>query len=107
MTANAGGTVRDGRFTATALATYGSGLRTGPSNTDHVPGHVKVDVSTSYTFAPHAYPVKLGIDIVNVFDARFAYRIANGFVGSSYAAPRTVFLSLSVPLAAEPHHKGE
>jgi outer membrane cobalamin receptor len=107
VTANAGGTVRDGRFTATALATYGSGLRTGPSNTDHVPGHVKVDVSTSYTFAPHAYPIKLGIDVLNVFDARYAYRIANGFVGSSYAAPRTVFLTLSVPLAAEPHHKGE
>lgn len=107
VTANAGGTVRDGRFTATALATYGSGLRTGPSNTDHVPGHVKVDVSTSYTFAPQAYPIKVGIDVLNVFDARYAYRIANGFVGSSYAAPRTVFLSLSVPLAPEPHHKGE
>lgn len=107
LTANAGGTVRDGRFTATALAAYGSGLRTGPSNTDHVPGHVKVDVSTSYTFVPHAYPVRFGVDIVNLFDARYAYRIANGFVGSSYAAPRTVFISLSVPLAAEPHHKGE
>jgi len=107
VTANAGGTVRDGRFTATALATYGSGLRTGPSNTDHVPGHVKVDVSTSYTFAPHAHPIKLGVEIANVLDARYAYRIANGFVGSSYAAPRTVFLSLSVPLAAEPHHAGE
>lgn len=107
LTANAGGTVRDGRFTATALATYGSGLRTGPSNTDHVPGHVKVDLSTSYAFAPHGYPIKLGVDIVNLFDARYAYRIANGFVGSSYAAPRTVYLSLSVPLAAEPHHKGE
>ncbi len=107
VTANAGGTVRDGRFTATTLATYGSGLRTGPSNTDHVPGHIKVDVSTTYTFSPHGYPIKLGIDVLNVFDARYAYRIANGFVGSSYAPPRTVFLSLSVPLAAEPHHPGE
>ncbi len=107
LTANAGGTVRDGRFTLTSLATYGSGLRTGPSNTDHVPGHVKVDVSTTYGFVPHGYPIKIGIDVLNVFDARYAYRIANGFVGSSYAPPRTVFLTLSVPLAAEPHHAGE
>lgn len=107
LTANGGGTVRDGRFTLTTLATYGSGLRTGPSNTDHVPGHVKVDVSTSYAFAPQGYPIKVGIDVMNVFDARYAYRIANGFVGSSYAPARTVFLSLSVPLAAEPHHSGE
>lgn len=107
VTANAGATVRDGRFTATALATYGSGLRTGPSNTDHVPGHVKVDVSTSYAFTPLGYPIKLGIDVGNLFDARYAYRIANGFVGSSYGAPRTVFLTLSVPLAPEPHRKGE
>lgn len=107
LTANAGGTVRDGRFTVTSLATYGSGLRTGPSNTDHVPGHVKVDLSTSYTFVPSAYPIRLGIDVVNLLDARYAYRIANGFVGSSYAPPRTVFVSLSIPLAAEAHHKGE
>ena len=107
VTANAGATIRDHRFSVTSLAAYGSGLRTGPSNTDHVPGHLSVDVSTSYTFVPRGYPVRLGIDVANVFDAHYAYRIANGFVGSSYAPPRTVFLSLSLPLAAEPHHAGE
>jgi len=61
----------------------------------------------AYTFTPHAYPIRVGIDVINVFDAHYAFRIANGFVGSSYAPPRTVYLSLSIPLAAEPHHKGE
>jgi len=107
LTANGGATVRDGRFVVTGLIAYGSGLRTGPSNNQHVPGHVRGDVSMSYTFLPHAYPIKVGIDVINVADARYAYRIGNGFVGSSYGAPRTVFLTLSLPLASEPHHIGE
>jgi outer membrane receptor protein involved in Fe transport len=106
-TANGGATIRDGRFAATALAQYGSGLRTGPDNNAHVPGHVTVDVATQYTFETSGYPFRLGIDIVNLFDAHYAYRIANGFVGSSYGAPRSVYLTLSLPLAAEPHHAGE
>ena len=107
LTANGGATVRDGRFVVTGLIAYGSGLRTGPSNTEHVPGHVRGDISMSYTFAPHAYPIRVGVDVINVADARYAFRIGNGFVGSSYGAPRTVFLTLSLPLAAEPHHTGE
>jgi outer membrane receptor for ferrienterochelin and colicin len=106
-TANGGATVRDGRFSLTGLATYGSGLRTGPANDQHVPGHVRADLSMQYTFEPHAYPIRVGVDVFNVFDAHYAYRIANGFVGSSYGAPRTVYVSLSIPLAAEPHHPGE
>ena len=106
-TGNGGATVRDGRFSLSSLVAFGSGLRTGPGNDRHVPGHVRTDVSMAYTFTPRAYPVRVAIDIINVLDARYAYRIANGFVGSSYGAPRTVFLSLSVPLAAEPHHAGE
>jgi outer membrane receptor protein involved in Fe transport len=102
-TANGGATVRDGRFSMTGMVTYGSGLRTGPSNDKHVPGHVVGDVSMQYTFVPSEYPIKVGIDVLNVSDQRYAYRIANGFVGSSYAPPRTVFLSLSVPLARQPH----
>jgi outer membrane cobalamin receptor len=103
-TANAGATVRDGRFSETALLQYGSGLRTGADNDQHVPGHAHVDESSVYTFTPNGYPVRFGVDIVNVFDAHYAYRIGNSFVGSSYGAPRTVYLSVSVPLAAEPKH---
>ena len=88
LTANLGATVREGRFTLTGVASYGSGLRTGPANTDHVPGHVHADVSMQYTFVSHGYPIRVATDVVNVLDARYAYRIANGFVGSAYAAPR-------------------
>jgi len=107
LTANAGATIRDGRYSLTGIAQYGSGLRTGPANDKHVPGHVRVDLAQAYTFVSGGYPFKVGIDIVNLFDAHYAYRIANGFVGSSYAAPRSVFVTLSLPLAPEPHHPGE
>ena len=104
-TANAGTTVRDGRFSITGLMQYGSGLRTGADNTEHVPGHVHVDTSTAYTFVTHDYPVRVGVDVVNVFNEHYAYRIANGFVGSSYGPPRTVYMSISIPLAPEPPKK--
>ncbi len=107
LTANAGATVRDGRFELSGLGSYGSGLRTGPDNNAHVPGHVRADATMAYTFTPKAYPIRVGVDVINVFDAQYAFRIANGFVGSSYAPARSVYLSLSIPLAKEPHHKGE
>jgi hypothetical protein len=103
LTGNAGLTVREGRFTATALAAYGSGLRTGPSNDQHVPAHVTVDLATQYTFVAREYPIRLGVEVENLFDDHYAFRIGNGFVGSSFGAPRTVFVSLSVPLTTEPH----
>jgi hypothetical protein len=106
-TANAGATARQDRFALTGALQYGSGLRTGPSNTEHVPGHVRVDATAQYTYETHGYDLRVAIDVLNVFDAHYAYRIANGFVGSSYGAPREVFLSLSLPLAPEPHHAGE
>ena len=106
-TANSGVTVRDGRFAITGMLQYGSGLRTGSDNDQHVPGHVVENVSAQYTFVPHAYPIKVAIDVINIANEYYAYRIANGFVGSSYGQPRSVFMTLSLPLAAEPHHPGE
>jgi outer membrane receptor for ferrienterochelin and colicin len=106
-TANAGASVRQDRFALVSALAYGSGLRTGASNASHVPGHVRVDQSLQYTFESHGYDVRVAADVINVFDAHYAYRIANGFVGSSYGAPREVFLTLALPLAAEPHHAGE
>jgi hypothetical protein len=41
---------------------------------------------------------RVAIDVINLLDAHYAYRIANGFVGSSYGAPRSIFVRLSVPL---------
>ncbi|HEX3482435.1 MAG TPA: TonB-dependent receptor [Kofleriaceae bacterium] len=107
LSGNAGVTVRQDRFATTLTVQYGSGLRTGPSNTEHVPQHVHVDETLAYTLETGGYPIRIGVDIINMFNAHYAYRIANGFVGSSYAAPRSVFLTVSLPLAAEPHHAGE
>ena len=36
--------------TFTALAAYGSGLRTGPSNNETVPQHLRVDATLQYAF---------------------------------------------------------
>lgn len=106
FTGNAGATVRDGRFTLTGVLAYASGLRTGPTNNQHVPAHLRADVSMQYRFVAREYPVRVGIDVINLADAQYAYRIGNGFVGSSYGAPRSIYLSLSIPLASEPHHGG-
>ena len=46
-TANAGATVKDGRTRLSTLVEYGSGLRTGTNNNQHVPDHVRVDASLS------------------------------------------------------------
>ena len=108
ITSNGGVTIRDGRFSLTGILAHGSGLRTGASNNAHVPAHARADLSMGYTFiVPRAYPVRVGIDVINVSDERYAFRIANGFVGSSFAPPRSIYLTLSIPLAAEPHHAGE
>jgi hypothetical protein len=41
----------------------------------------------------------VAVDVLNLLDAHYAYRIANGFVGSSWAAPRSIFLRIAFPLA--------
>ena len=84
----------------TLLCNYGSGLRTGPSNTASVPEHVRLDATLSYAFEKIPLRPRVAIDVINLLDSHYAYRIANGFVGSAWAAPRSVFLRLVIPLAA-------
>ena len=81
---------------------YGSGLRTAPDNSQSVPQHLRVDATLSYAFDTLPLRPRAAIDIINLFDAHYAYRIGNGFVGSSYAAPRSVFLRIAVPLSRAP-----
>jgi hypothetical protein len=38
----------------------------------------------------------MGFDVINLFDAHYAYRIANGFNGSHWAPGRSVFLRASI-----------
>ena len=89
------------RFSADLI--YGSGLRAGFANTDHVPAYTQVNLGVSHEFAatgPLAKPVTLRFDIVNVFDE--VYFIRNG-TGIGVFAPqfgprRGYFLALSQKL---------
>ncbi len=97
-TANAGATVKLGHARLSGLVEYGSGLRTGANNSLHVLGHTRADLSASYRFADVPFRPSVSLDLVNVFDAHYAYRIANGFNGSHYAPGRSVFLRVSTEL---------
>jgi len=95
-TANAGASYRDGPTLVTVLMAYGSGLRTGANNESHVPGWVRVDLTLAHDFLNLPLRPTLAIDIVNLFDAQYAYRLYNGFNGSHWAAPRSVYVRGSV-----------
>ena len=98
-TANIGLTLQHSGAAFTALANYGSGLRTGANNDQSVPQHVRVDASLQYSFEKLPLKPRVAIDVVNLFDSHYAYRIGNGFVGSSYGAPRSAFIRLMIPLS--------
>jgi TonB-dependent receptor-like protein/carboxypeptidase family protein len=93
--ASAGVTFKESGWRLSSLFEYGSGLRTGPANNQHVPGHVRVDLGAGYEF--HGLPMRpaLAVDLVNLFDARYAYRINNGFNGSHWAPGRSIFARVS------------
>jgi outer membrane cobalamin receptor len=79
------------------LFQYGSGLRTGPDNDETVPGHATWNLTLRHRFdLPPIHP-EVAVDVFNVFDAVYALRIANGFVGSAYGALRQVDVRLMVP----------
>jgi len=98
-TANAGFTLQHSGASFTTLASYGSGLRTGPTNDQSVPQHIRFDATLQYSFDMIPLKPRLAIDVINLFDAHYAYRIGNAFVGSSYAAPRSAFIRLTIPLS--------
>jgi outer membrane receptor for ferrienterochelin and colicins len=94
-TVNAGAAFREGGWRLSSLLEYGSGLRTGPNNNEHVPGHVRIDVGGGYEFLTVPMKPAFSIDVVNLFDAQYAYRINNGFNGSHWAPGRSVFARMS------------
>lgn len=91
-TANAGATLRDGGTRLSTIFNYGSGLRTGPDNTQHVPNHTRVDLTLAHQFLATPGRPTIAVDVLNLFDARYAYRISNGFNGSHWAPERSVYL---------------
>ncbi|HXL31411.1 MAG TPA: ligand-gated channel, partial [Bradyrhizobium sp.] len=80
LTASAGASYlwKDTRFSASMI--YGSGLRSGFVNTDHLPSYTQVNMGVSHDFfivAPNK-PTTLRFDVVNVFDKIYEIRDGSG-----------------------------
>ncbi|MDB5815916.1 MAG: outer rane transport family protein [Rhodocyclales bacterium] len=79
-------------------ALYGSGLRRGFANTDHMPGYVQVNVGASRPFEFAAVgKMSARLAIINLLDHSYALRDGSGIgVGApQYGPRRTVTVSLS------------
>jgi outer membrane receptor protein involved in Fe transport len=79
---------------------YGSGLRRGFANTEHLPGFVQVNGSVAHTFKTDAFGnFDLRVSALNVFDRSYQLRDGSGIgVGAPQFAPRrTLYLALSKP----------
>lgn len=94
-TANVGANVHDRGTQLAVLVNYASGLRTGPRNDRTVPGHTVTDLTLSHQWDFGAFRPTLALDVVNLFDAHYAYRISNGFNGSHYGEGRSIYLRLN------------
>jgi hypothetical protein len=80
-----------------ALVTFGSGLRTGPTNNATLPASTVVDVTLRHRFDVPLRP-ELAIDVRNLFDVVYAYRIATGsLAGTAYGSLREVDVRLMIP----------
>ena len=80
------------RFTTDMI--YGSGLRSGDFNLDHVPPYVQVNVGMSHEFAWGAdKPATVRFDIINLFDKVYEIRDGSGVgVFAPQFGPRREFL---------------
>ena len=97
-TANAGLDLHDASESShlAVLFQYGSGLRTGANNNQTVPDHSTWNFTLRHRFDFPLRP-EVAVDVLNAFDAVYAIRIANGFVGSAYGALRQVDVRVMVP----------
>ncbi len=78
VTGSAGMSYHWDKTTVSADMIYGSGLRSGFANMDHVPPYTQVNlgVSRDFNLSPDLKPFTLRFDIVNLFDN--AYELRNG-----------------------------
>jgi outer membrane receptor protein involved in Fe transport len=67
----------DTRFSVSAV--YGSGLRSGFANTDHLPAYATANLGVSREIKiPNAKPITVRFDVVNVFDKVYELRDGSG-----------------------------
>jgi outer membrane receptor protein involved in Fe transport len=101
LSASAGLSYRLGEASAVGSdALYGSGLRSGFANTEHLPGFVQLNASASHTFdaaGPGKFDVRLSV--LNLLDKSYELRDGTGIgVGAPQFGPRrTIYLALSKP----------
>jgi outer membrane receptor protein involved in Fe transport len=94
LTASAGASYlwNDTRLSASMI--YGSGLRSGFANTDHLPAYTQVNLGVSHDFylvAPNK-PTTLRFDVVNLFDKIYEIRDGSGIgVFAPQFGPRRAF----------------
>jgi len=79
---------------------YGSGLRRGFANTEHLPGFVQVNASVARTFRLDGFgKFDVRVSALNLFDRSYELRDGSGIgVGAPQFAPRrTLYVALSKP----------
>ena len=102
MTASAGASYKWDKTLFSVSAIYGSGLRSGFANMDHVPAYLNVNLGTSREFEliSAEKPLTLRFDIVNLFDRAYELRTGSGIgvFAPQYGARRGFFVGLSQKL---------
>ena len=75
-------------FTADAI--YGSGLRRGFANTEHLPGYTQVNLGVLQNLAPLGFPkTEARLSLLNAFDKTYQLRDGSGIgVGAPQFGPR-------------------
>ena len=85
--------------TAGIDALYGSGLRSGFANSEHLPGYTQINLSAAHTFDLGSGFGKLGtrVAVLNAFDRSFELRDGSGIgVGAPQFGPRrTLYVGFS------------
>lgn len=99
MTASAGASYRwDGTLFSTTML-YGSGLRSGFANIDHMPPYatVNIGISREFQLSPEDKPLTIRFDAVNLFDKVYELRDGSGIgvFAPQYGARRGFFVGLS------------
>ena len=87
------------RFSASMV--YGSGLRSGFANTDHVPPYATANIGISHEFKqPDGKPVTVRFDVVNVLDTIYELRDGSGIgvFAPQYGERRGYFVGISKKL---------